>query len=123
MVRARIRRAGAALASALVVSAVGAGDAHAWENWYCGVLLNSGSWCGDGTNHTYDYNRATYNGSGTVWVCARLLYADTPGVRMSSCGTNVISVSESNNTSYLYEAEVKHESGSARHTIYGYAWA
>ena len=124
MVRARIRRGSAALACALAGLAVAAGDAHAWETWYCGALLNSGSWCGNGSNHTYDYNKASYTGSGSVWVCARLLYADTTAQRESDCGWNVAENTEqSANGSYLYEAEVKHESGAARHTIYGYAWA
>ena len=113
----------AVLACALVAVAASAGEAHAWENHYCGVLLNSGSWCGDGSNHTYDYNRATYNGSGNVWVCARLLYADSTVERNKNCAYNFASQSIYSNCCYLYEAEVSHSSGSARHTIYGYAWA
>ena len=121
MVRARIRRGSAALVCALVGVAAGAGEAHAWENWYCGVLLNSGSWCGDGSNHSYDYNRGDYNGSGYTWVCARFLYADTSTLRASACGTNQGVINIGANTTLL-EAEVKHEDGTARHTIYGYAF-
>lgn len=123
MVRARIRRGSVALAAALVATAANAGDAHAWENWYCGVLLYSGSWCSDNSNHTYDYNRATYDGSGSVWVCARLRYADSSSVRTKSCANNLAANSIGSNGGTLLEADVKHESGSARHTIHGYAIA
>lgn len=121
MVRARIRRGSVALVCALIGVAATAGEARAWENHYCGVLLNSGSWCGDGSNHSYDYNRGNYNGSGTTWVCARFLYADTSTVRASSCATNQGAINIGANTTLL-EAEVKHEDGSARHTIHGYAY-
>ncbi len=123
MVRGRIRRGSVALVCALIGVAANAGEAHAWENWYCGVLLNSGSWCGDGSNHTYDYNRGNYNGSGSTWVCARLLYADSSSVRANNCYWNQGVNNIGTNTGTLLEAEVKHEDGAARHTIYGYAVA
>lgn len=123
MVRARIRRGSVALAAALVGAAANAGEAHAWENWYCGTLIYSSSWCSDYTNHTYDYNRATYGGSGSVWVCARLRYKDSSSTYRSSCGYDIATNSIGTNTCCLYEADVKHESGSARHTIQGYAIA
>ena len=106
---------------ALIWAAGSPGDAHAWENWYCGVLLNSGSWCGDGSNHSYDYNRGNYYGSGSTWVCARFLYADTSTARITGCSTNQGIVNVGSNTQLL-EAEVKHEDGAARHTIHGYAY-
>ncbi len=121
MVRARIRRGSVALVCALIGVAAGAGEAHAWENWYCGVLLNSNSWCGDGSNHSYDYNRGSYNGSGSTYVCARFLYADSFSERARGCGTNVGYVYLPGNTNLL-EAEVKHDDGPARHTIHGYAY-
>ena len=123
MVRARIRRAGVALVCALVGVAGSAGEALAWDNYYCGVLLNSGSWCGDGSNHTYDWNRADYFGTGSTMVCARLLYADSSSVRGAQCGTNYSIYNLGTNTTTLYEAEVKHEDGTARHTINGHAFA
>lgn len=123
MVRARIRRGSVALVCALIGIAANAGDAHAWENYYCGVLLYSGSWCGDGSNHTYDYNRGNYTGAGSTTVCARLLYADTSSARITGCGLNQAIVNIGANTTSLLEAEVKHEDGAARHTIYGYAVA
>ena len=108
---------------ALIGAAANAGDAHAWENWYCGVLIHSGSWCGDGSNHTYDFNRANYYGSGSTTVCARLLYADSTVERARLCGGNQAANNIGTNTSYLYEAEATHYSGAARHTIHGYAIA
>lgn len=109
------------MACALFGVAASPGEAHAWENWYCGVLINSGSWCGDGSNHSYDYNRGKYTGTGYVYVCARLLYADSTTVREGpGCGYN-IGENFTYNNPYLYEAEVTHQSGSARHTIHGYA--
>ena len=122
MVRARIRRGSVALVCALIGVAANAGEAHAWENWYCGVLLNSGSWCGDGSNHSYDFNRGDYYGSGSTWVCARFLYADTSTVRGTpGCNTNYGIINIGANTTLL-EAEVKHQDGTARHTIHGYAF-
>jgi hypothetical protein len=103
--------------------AVDAGDAHAFDNYYCGVLLNSGSWCGDGSNHTYDSTRGDYPGAGSTWVCARLLYADTASERGRHCNTNYGFYNLGTNTTTLYEAEVNHTDGAARHTIYGHGIA
>lgn len=112
----------AALAAA-VISMGAPAVSHAWSNTYCGVLINSGSWCGDGSDHTYDYNSASYGGSGSVWVCERLLNSSTRAVRSgSSCAYNFTQRSY-NATSTLWEAEVTHWSGSSRHTITGYAIA
>lgn len=103
---------------------VPASSAWGWANEYCGILLNSGTWCGDGTNHTYDFNSAEYRGSGDVWVCERLLYADTTKQRTPpSCSYNYIVHNYGLTQHTLFEAEVKHESGSKRHTVWGYAIA
>ena len=107
------------VACALIAGAFSAAEAHGYTNYYCGVLLNSGSWCGDGSNHTYDSNRAEYSGAGLVDVCARLLYADSINQYKRECGVNSIWVYNGTNTTTLLEAEIKHESGTARHTLYG----
>lgn len=119
----RIRRASVATAVAAAMSAATAGDAHAWTNYYCGVLISSGSWCGDGSNHTYDTNKAEYKGSGYVRVCERLLYADTTATRNGyTCDTNRVYRNYGLTTTLLFEAEVTHTDNS-RHTIYGTAVA
>jgi hypothetical protein len=108
----------------LVVAAMNARSAAAsFTNTYCGVLIDEFTWCGDGSNHTYIYNSATYSGGGSVWVCERMLYADTPTPRNgNSCGYNFVERSYGSTTS-LWEAEVEHSTGTgARHTITGYAY-
>lgn len=109
---------------ATLAFAAGAQVASAYTNGYCGVLINGGSWCGDGSNHSYYYNRAEYRGSGSVTVCQRLLIADTSIQRMSpTCGTNYHAYNYGA-SGCCYEAEVTHiNSGGARHTIYGLAQA
>src|SRR5262245_40942977 len=53
-------------------SQAGADPAQASHHTYCGVLINSGTWCGnDRANFTW--NEATYSGGGSVWVCQRLV--------------------------------------------------
>jgi hypothetical protein len=95
-----------------------------YSNAYCGALINQGSWCGDGSNHSYDYNRAEYRGAGDVWVCERLLIADTRTERAGpTCGYDYQAHGYPAYV-WLTEAEVTHlYSGGARHTIYGYGVA
>lgn len=110
----------------LLAAAVAPATSHAFTNSYCGALINEGTWCGDGSDHTYDYNRASYTGGGSVWVCERLLYANTSSVRSGgpSCAYNYAARNYGSTVSTLFEAEVTHlYSGGARHTIYGYATA
>jgi hypothetical protein len=111
-----------AVATALLVAPA---SANAWSNTYCGVLLNSGTWCGDGSNHTYDSNEASYTGTGNVWVCERLLYADSSSVRGTPyCAYNYAPHNYGSTTATLFEAEVRHVTDSgARHTVWGYATA
>ena len=120
----RGRRLTMAAGALTLASLAFAGSAHAFANSYCGVLIYESTWCGDGSNHTYNYNRAQYTGFGDVYVCERLLIADTSSERMApSCGYNYVA---RNYGAYpwLTEAEVGHfYSGGARHTIYGYATA
>ena len=99
-------------------------SAMAFSNGYCGVLINEGTWCGDGSDHSYDYNRASYGGGGNVYVCERLLWANTRTQRQApSCSYNY-NARNYGPTSSLFEAEVTHiYSGGARHTIFGYAVA
>jgi hypothetical protein len=103
---------------------LGASQASAFSNTYCGVLIYSGTWCGDGSNHSYYYNSATYSGGGSVFICERLLIADTATERSgSSCGYSYVSRNYGP-YGWLTEAEVTHYySGNARHTITGYAVA
>jgi hypothetical protein len=119
------RRASAAIVAACAATAFTPAAAQAWTNSYCGVLISSGSWCGDGSDHTYDDNKAIYNGAGSVYVCERLLYANTSTMRGSGqCSPySVIYQYYGVTTSTNFEAEVTHYSGSARHTITGVAVA
>ena len=120
--RRRVGRIGAAIAAFLAV--LPAASAAGFSNSYCGVLLNQGSWCGDGSNHSYNFNQAEYRGSGSVWVCERLLIADTSTQRSApTCAYNYAARSYSA-YAWLTEAEATHlNSTGARHTIYGYATA
>jgi len=118
-------RAAVLVACALLgVLALSATSASAFTNAYCGVLIAEYTWCGDGSNHSYDYNRASYSGAGNVWVCERLLIADTSTQRESPlCAYNYIDQTFSSYP-WLTEAEVEHATGtSASHTISGYATA
>lgn len=118
-------RAAVAVACALLgVLALGATGASAFTNSYCGVLIAENSWCGDGSNHSYNYNRASYTGAGNVWVCEHLLIADTSTERQSPlCAYNYIDQSFGSYP-WLTEAEVVHATGTgANHTIYGYGTA
>jgi hypothetical protein len=118
------RAAFVAALAVLATMAWGAPGAAAFTNSYCGVLINEGTWCGDGSNHSYNYNRATYTGAGNVWVCERLLYADTTTqVESPVCAYNLADRSFTPGA-FLTEAEVTHNTGTgAQHTIYGYATA
>lgn len=109
---------------ALGLFLLGAAVASAFTNTYCGVLINQGSWCGDGSDHSYYWNRATYPGSGTVTVCERMLIEDTSTVRQSAaCGDNYVA-RDYGTSGCCYEAEVTHRySGGARHTVTGQAKA
>lgn len=120
----RGRRLVLAAAVLTLTSFAFAGSAHAFANSYCGVLIYEGTWCGDGSNHSYNFNRAQYTGGGSVWVCERLLIADTSSeVAGPSCAYNYAARSYGAYP-WLTEAEVTHYySGGARHTIYGYATA
>ena len=116
------RAALAAACACLGLFAYGASNASAFTNPYCGSLITAFSWCGDRSNHSYNYNSASYTGSGDVWVCQRLLNADTTEQREApTCGFNFIDETFS---AYplLTEAEVQHQTG-VNHTIYGFATA
>jgi hypothetical protein len=85
---------------------------------YCGALISAGSWCGDGSNRFYTYNSASYTGGGSVWVCERLLIADSSTQRANPvCAYNFAASSFAPYGSAT-EAEVTHYTG-ANHTIYG----
>jgi hypothetical protein len=119
----RSRRLAAAVAVTTLTTLAFAGSAHAFANSYCGALIYPGTWCGDGSNHTYDYNRAQYTGDGSVYVCERLLIADTASERTPpSCGYNYVARLYGPYP-WLTEAEVTHLFSGGRHTIYGYATA
>jgi hypothetical protein len=124
MERLAHRAAVAAACAVLGVLALGASGASAFTNSYCGALIAEGAWCGDGSNHSYNYNQATYTGAGNVWVCERLLIADTSTQRESPfCSYNYVDRAFGAYP-YLTEAEVMHNTGTgANHTIYGYATA
>jgi hypothetical protein len=118
-------RAAVVVACALLgVLVLGAHSASAFTNSYCGALIAEYSWCGDGSNHSYNYNRASYTGGGNVWVCERLLIADTSTQRAApGCAYNYVDQTFGAYP-WLTEAEVDHATGTgANHTIYGYATA
>jgi hypothetical protein len=108
----------AATGALLAALGVLPGAANATDNAYCGVLINNGTWCGDGTDHAYTTNSATYSGGGMVWVCERLLIANTSTQREGpGCGYNYVSQSFASYV-WLTEAEVAHYTGT-QHTIGG----
>jgi len=112
------RAALAAACALLGVLGVFPGAAAATNNSYCGVLISNGTWCGDGTDHFYTSNSATYPGTGDVWVCERLLIANTSTQRESPvCAYNYVSQTFS---PYVWqtEAEVTHYTG-VNHTVNG----
>jgi hypothetical protein len=116
------RAAVVAACASLGLIVLGTASASAYTNSYCGVLKSAYSWCGDGSNHSYNFNSATYAGAGDVWVCERLLIADSTTPRESPwCGYNSIDRSFAS-FPQLTEAEIQHQTGS-QHTIYGYATA
>jgi hypothetical protein len=112
-------RAALAVACALLgVLALLPTTASATDNSYCGVLIANGSWCGDGSNHFYVFNSASYTGGGSVWVCERLLIADSTTQRENPlCAYNYASAGFGPYGTAT-EAEVSHWTG-ANHTIYG----
>jgi hypothetical protein len=87
-------------------------------NNYCGVLISAGSWCGDGSNHFYNYNNASYTGGGSVWVCERLMIADSTTQREAPICSYNLAYSPYGSYVFATEAEVSHWTG-ANHTIYG----
>jgi hypothetical protein len=117
------RRTAAIVACAsLGLLALGAGSASATGYPYCGSLISANSWCGNGINRAYTYNSALYSGGGAVWVCERLLIADTQTQRTQpQCAYSFVEASFGAYP-YLTEAEVMHQTGS-QHTISGYAVA
>ena len=95
------------------------GSATAATTNYCGVLIANGSWCGDPTDRFYTFNSASYTGAGSVWVCERVVFANTSTVRDTPlCAYTYASASFSYATAS--EVEVAHFTGS-NHTIYGQA--
>lgn len=117
------RRNVALVVAAAAINAVGAGDAHAWTNYYCNTGVYGGSWCGDGSNHTYDNNKSVV-GNGGVLVCERMLWADsTYLVAQPFCHLGQAFKSYGANSSYLYEAEAQHTWTGVRMTVYGTAMA
>lgn len=92
--------------------------ASATNNSYCGVLIVAGSWCGDGSNHFYYYNSAAYTGGGSVWVCERLLIADSTTQRENPVCSYTYASASFGPYGFATEAEVSHWTG-ANHTIYG----
>jgi hypothetical protein len=117
------RAALVAACACLGLAALSTASASAFTNSYCGVLIASGTWCGDGSNHSYNYNSASYNGAGDVWVCERVLIADTSSERESpQCAYTFVERTFPTGYPWLTEAEVRHSTG-ANHTIYGYATA
>jgi hypothetical protein len=124
MERLAHRAATVAACAILAILALGATNASAFTNSYCGLLIAEGAWCGDASNHSYTYNRASYSGVGNVWVCERLLIADTSTQREAPlCAYNYVDQAFGA-YGFLTEAEVRHNTGTgASHTIYGYATA
>jgi hypothetical protein len=119
-------RAALAAACAILGSLVfGATASQAFTNPYCGVLIAEGTWCDDGSSHSYYYNQASYNGAGNVWVCERLLVTSTGNQRdIPGCGYNYYDQTFSAGYPFLTIAQVMHNTGTgANHTINGYAVA
>lgn len=112
-------RAALAVACAFLgIAALVPATASATDVGYCGVLIANGSWCGDGANRNYVFNSAGYSGGGAVWVCERLMIADTSTQRDNpACSYTYASASFA---PFLYQTEayVSHWTG-ANHTIYG----
>ena len=126
MIRRTSKRLGAtALLTAAALCAAASPASASFQNGYCGVLVPQGVWCSDGTDHTYDYNRAEYRGGGSVWVCEQLRYANTSTPRATpTCAYNYAAKNYGLTQYTLFEADVTHlYSGGANHTIYGYAVA
>jgi hypothetical protein len=116
------RAALAAACACLGLCALGASSASAFTNSYCGSLIAAFSWCGDGTNHSYNFNSATYTGGGDVWVCERLMIANSTDEREGPiCGYDAVDQTFGAYP-FLTYAQVQHQTG-ANHTIYGYATA
>lgn len=114
-----VHRAATAAACALLgLLVVLPSTAGATNNSYCGVLISNGTWCGDGSDHFYTSNSATYPGSGNVWVCERLLIANTSTQREDPvCTYNYVSQSFGA-YGWATEAEVAHFTG-VNHTVNG----
>jgi hypothetical protein len=120
MERLKHRAALVAACTAFGLLSLGAAGASATNISYCGVLIAEGSWCGDGSNHDYTYNRATYSGAGSVWVCERLLIADSPTQRENPVCAYNYADRTFGSYPWLTEAEVSHNTGTAaNHTISG----
>ena len=120
--RNNLRRRSVAIVAAATAAtaATGTGEAHAWTNYYCGASIYGYSWCGDGSDHTYDSNQAT--GSGTV--CERMLWANQPWVVNGVfCGPGTAGRYYGPNSASLYEAEVTHSNGAVRYIVNGMAVA
>jgi hypothetical protein len=116
------------LVAATVVAAVcatlgaraGTRPAAAGTYLYCGVVINSGTWCGN-SQAFFGYNEAHYPGAGSVSVCQHLVNLSNGSIRAgSSCATNTASANYS--TSVFSEAEVTHFSGATSHTVDGTAF-
>lgn len=112
------RAAAVAVIALMATMAVAAAPAWSFPT-YCDVAINS-SWCGNGENHAFVSNQASYTTDSTnVWVCQRLLYADTQTVvPTATCNYNLTSQTYSG--FFQSEAEVSQTSGVSR-VIRGYA--
>ena len=118
MVRKRIRRAGAVIVATCTVFSQNPGEAHALVNTYCGYSVPPLTWCSDGSAHTYDRNKAYYNGSVWLKVCERLIYYSSRAEYGRSCEYMSTSQYYFANGSTMFEAQARHENASSR-TIWG----
>lgn len=118
MVRKRIRRTGAAITAACAFGAVSPGEVRALTVDYCGFSIPAWSWCSNGSNHTYDSNKAYYNGSASLSVCQRLIYFTSRVEYHRTCAPTSTYRYYWANTGTMFEAQVLHDNGSSR-TIWG----
>ncbi|MCW3047306.1 MAG: hypothetical protein JWO74_1590 [Solirubrobacterales bacterium] len=104
------------LGLALVILALHAATASAGQVNYCGILVAPYSPCTSSTSGVYNYNEASYPGTGTVSVCEKVY--DQYGLVSRFCHDNVAGSGGQIGVSRYFDMYVGNNSGN-QHTVDG----
>lgn len=117
--RGRLTSALVGVAAATTAGLAMISPAHAFTEYYCGILIpsTSGYSCSTNSYTNLTYNQASYSGGGNIQQLRSLLSPDGG----SHTALNATISKYCRTTSTLRYGGVGQYDGTANHTIYGYA--